>query len=58
MTRTPLTPFQIKPKWTAQDVEAIFRVIAADVSLTDRVMAQDIVMLSRVAGQKLSGGNE
>ncbi|WP_286888696.1 hypothetical protein [Thalassospira sp.] len=58
MTDTTLTPFHNKPKWTAQDVEAIFRVIAADVSLTDRVMAQDIVMLSRVAGKKLSGGNE
>lgn len=58
MTGTPLTPFQNKPKWTAQDVESILRTIAADVSLTDRSMAQDIVMLSRVAGDKLSGGNE
>tara|TARA_Y100000114_G_scaffold88305_1_gene81756 strand:+ start:8692 stop:8868 length:177 start_codon:yes stop_codon:yes gene_type:complete len=58
MSESPLSPFHTKPKWTTQDVEAIFRVIAADVSLTDRIMAQDIVMLSRVAGQKLSGGNE
>lgn len=58
MTDTPLTPFHNKPKWTAQDVETMLRVIAADVSLTDRVMAQDIVMLSRVAGDKLAGGNE
>ena len=58
MSNTPLSPFRNKPKWTAQDVESLLRVIAADVSLTDRVMAQDIISLSRVAAQKMTGGNE